>query len=137
MNLHDEFINEWRNDAAMGDDLFDEARRIPILHAKWLDKYLSIQLIRKEKEYKYNQLYLRKHSYYMGREETAPDDSIIKTEVPLYIKGDEEVIKSLAILDYYEKIENTLKEIINNINNRSFQIKNAIDWMKYAKGLDG
>lgn len=136
MNLHNDFINEWRNDAVMSDDLFDEARRIPILHAKWMEKYLRIQLIKKEKEYKHNQLYLKKHSFYMGREETAPDDRIIKTEVPLYIKGDEEVIKSQAVLDYYEKLENTLKEIINNINNRSFQIKNAIDWAKYTKGLD-
>jgi len=136
MNLHDKFINEWREDAAMGDDLFEEARRIPILHAKWLEKYLKIQLLKKEKEYAHNQLYLQKYSFYMGREETAPDDRIIKTEVPIYIKGDQEVINSLAIVDYYDKLENTLKEIINNINNRSFQIKNAIDWMKYAKGLD-
>ena len=99
MNLHNDFLNEWRSDAVMGDDLFDEARRIPILHAKWMEKYLKIQLIKKEKEYKHNQLYLRKHSFYMGREETAPDDRIIKTEVPLYIKGDEEVIKSQAVLD--------------------------------------
>ena len=49
MNLHDDILNEWRSDAVMGDDLFDEARRIPILHAKWLDKYLKIQLIKKEK----------------------------------------------------------------------------------------
>ena len=45
MNLHNDFLNEWRNDAVMGDDLFDEARRIPILHSKWMEKYLKIQLI--------------------------------------------------------------------------------------------
>ena len=49
MNLHNDFLNEWRSDAVMGDDLFDEARRIPILHAKWMEKYLKIQLIKKEK----------------------------------------------------------------------------------------
>ena len=47
MNLHNDFLNEWRNDAVMGDDLFDEARRIPILHSKWMEKYLKIQLINK------------------------------------------------------------------------------------------
>ena len=72
----------------------------------------------------------------MGREETAPEDRIIKTEVPVYIKGDLEYIKSQATLDLYEKLENTLKEILNNINNRSFQIKNAIDWLKYSRGID-
>lgn len=136
MNLYEKFLDEWREDAVMGDDLFDEARKIPILHSKWLDKYLKIQLLKKEKEYEYNRLYLRKYSYYMGREETCPDDKIIKTEVPIYMKGDEDIIKSQAVLDLYDKIESTLKEILNNINNRSFQIKNAIDWLRYSRGID-
>jgi|TARA_B100000073_G_scaffold302808_1_gene270479 hypothetical protein len=136
MNLYQDFLDQWHEDSVMGDDLCEEARRIPILHSKWLDKYLKIQLIKKEKEYNHNRLYLQKYSYYMGREETAPEDRIIKTEVPVYIKGDLEYIKSQATLDLYEKLENTLKEILNNINNRSFQIKNAIDWLKYSRGID-
>jgi|TARA_Y100000287_G_scaffold186101_1_gene191840 hypothetical protein len=136
MNLYQDFLDQWHEDSVMGDDLCEEARRIPILHSKWLDKYLKIQLIKKEKEYDHNRLYLQKYSYYMGREETAPEDRIIKTEVPVYIKGDLEYIKSQATLDLYEKLENTLKEILNNINNRSFQIKNAIDWLKYSRGID-
>ena len=59
-----------------------------------------------------------------------------KTEVPIYMKGDEDIIKSQAVLDLYDKIESTLKEILNNINNRSFQIKNAIDWLRYSRGID-
>ena len=136
MNLYEKFLDEWREDAVMGDDLFDEARKIPILHSKWLDKYLKIQLLKKEKEYESNRLYLRTYSYYMGREETCPDDKIIKTEVPIYMKGDEDIIRSQAVLDLYDKIESTLKEILNNINNRSFQIKNAIDWLRYSRGID-
>ena len=52
------------------------------------------------------------------------------------MKGDEDIIKSQAVLDLYDKIESTLKEILNNINNRSFQIKNAIDWLRYSRGID-
>jgi hypothetical protein len=136
MNLYQQFIDEWHEDSVMGDDLGEEARRIPFLHSKWLDKYLRIQLLKKEKEYEYNRLYLQKYSFYMGREETAPDDKIIKTEVPIYIKGDPEIIKAQAVLDLYDKIEGALKDILNNINNRSFQIKNAIDWLRYSRGID-
>ena len=136
MSLHQQLIDEWHSDCVMDDDLFEEARRIPILHAKWLDKYLRIQLLRKEKEYDYNSLYRQKYSFYMGREETAPDEKIIKTEVPIYIKGDPDVIKAQATLDLYEKLEEALKQILNNINNRSFQIKNAIDWLRYSRGID-
>ena len=27
MNLYEKFLDEWREDAVMGDDLFDEARK--------------------------------------------------------------------------------------------------------------
>jgi len=136
MNLHQQIIEEWRSDADLGEDLFDAARSIPILHSKWIDKYLRVQLLRKEKEYEYSRLYKKKYSYYMGREEIAPDEKIMKTEVQTYINGDEDIIKVRAIADYYEKLEGTLKEILNNINNRSFQIKNAIDWLRYSRGID-
>lgn len=136
MNLHQQIIEEWRADADLGEDLFEAARNIPILHSKWIDKYLRVQLLKKEKEYEYDRLYKQKYSFYMGREETAPDEKIMKTEVQTYIKGDEEIIKVRAMADYYEKLEGTLKEILNNINNRSFQIKNAIDWLRYSRGID-
>lgn len=136
MTLQQQFIDEWREDAVMNDDLFDEARRIPILHAKWLDKYLRIQLLKKEKEYEYNILYKNKYHYFMGREEIAPDAKIMKNEVPIYLNADEEIIKAKALLDLYDKLEETLKSVLNNINNRSFQIKNAIDWLRYSKGID-
>ena len=129
-------IDRWvAQRCVMDDDLFEEARRIPVLHAKWLDKYLRVQVLRKEKEYDYNCLYRQKYSFYMGREETAPDEKIIKTEVPIYIKGDPDIIKAQATMDISEKLEDALNNS-NNINNRSFQIKNAIDWLRYSRGID-
>ena len=136
MSLQQQIIDEWREDADMGDDLFDAARNIPILHSKWIDKYLRIQLLKKEKEYEYKKVYKQKYSYYMGREEYAPEEKIMKTEVQIYIYADEEIIKLKAMVDLYDKLESTLKEILNNINNRSFQIKNAIDWLRYSRGID-
>ena len=129
MSLQNQIIDEWRIDADMGDDLFEAARNIPILHSR-------IQLLKKEKEYEYNRIYKQKYSYYMGREEDAPDEKIMKTEVQIYINADDEIIRLRAMVDLYEKLEGTVKEILNNINNRSFQIKNAIDWLRYSRGID-
>jgi hypothetical protein len=136
MSLHEKIIEEWRVDAEMNDDLFEEARRIPILHAKWLDKYLRVQLLKEEKDLNYKIKYREIYNYYMGRDESAPEDRILKSEVSIYVDSDPSVTEAKASLKYYEKLESVLKEILNNINNRSFQIKNAIDWKKYAKGLD-
>ena len=136
MSLQQQIMEEWREDADMGDDLFEAARSIPILHSNWIDKYLRVQLLKKEKEYEYKRIYKQKYSYYMGREEDAPDEKIMKTEVQIYIDADDEIIKLRAMVDLYDKLEGTVKEILNNINNRSFQIKNAIDWLRYSRGID-
>ena len=136
MNLNEKFMSEWREDAEMADDLMDEARKIPILHCKWLDKYQKMVLMKKEAQYAFQKLYKEKYSFNMGREEECPDVKIMKNEVPIYLNADVELNKAQGRLDLYDTYEKTLKEILNNINNRSFQIKNAIDWLRYSRGID-
>lgn len=136
MNLNEKFMSEWREDAEMADDLMDEARKIPMLHCKWLDKYQKMVLMKKEALYAFQMLYKEKYSFYMGREEECPDVKIMKNEVPIYLNADVELNKAQGRLDLYDTYEKTLKEILNNINNRSFQIKNAIDWLRYSRGID-
>ena len=136
MNLNEKFMSEWREDAEMADDLKDEARKIPMLHCKWLDKYQKMVLMKKEALYAFQMLYKEKYSFYMGREDECPDVKIMKNEVPIYLNADVELNKAQGRLDLYDTYEKTLKEILNNINNRSFQIKNAIDWLRYSRGID-
>ena len=37
-------------------------------------------------------------------------------------------------MDYYQVMLNYLDSILKNINNRTFQIKNAIEWQKFIRG---
>ena len=136
MNFIEKLMSEWREDAEMADDLMDEARRIPLLHCKWLDKYQRMVLMKKEALYDFQMLYKEKYSFYMGREEECPDVKIMKNEVPIYLNADKQLNQAQGKLDLYDTYEKTLKEILNNINNRSFQIKNAIDWLRYSRGID-
>ena len=136
MNFNEKLMSDWREDAEMADDLMDEARKIPMLHCKWLDKYQKMVLMKKEALYAFQMLYKEKYSFYMGREEECPDVKIMKNEVPIYLNADVELNKAQGRLDLYDTYEKTLKEILNNINNRSFQIKNAIDWLRYSRGID-
>jgi len=62
MNLNEKFMSEWREDAEMSDDLFDDARKIPILHCKWLDKYQRMVLMKKEAQYAFQKLYKEKYN---------------------------------------------------------------------------
>lgn len=134
--MNNEFLDEWREDAAMLEDLNEESRRIPSLHAKWLEKFHRYKLLKNRAQYTFQKLYKEKYHYLMGRDEECPDIKIMKNEVPIYLNADEELNKAQGRLDLYDTYEKTLKEILNNINNRSFQIKNAIDWLRYSRGID-
>ena len=60
---------------------------------------------------------------------------ILKTDLPQYIGSDGDIIKMNQKIAYQkEKIE-FLESVIRTINNRGFQIKNAIDWEKFKVGI--
>jgi hypothetical protein len=59
---------------------------------------------------------------------------ILKTDIPMYIDADRELIKlSLKIGIQQEKIE-LLESIIKSLNNRGYNIKAAIEWIRFTNG---
>ena len=64
-----------------------------------------------------------------------PIGKVLKSDANTYIDVDKEVIEqTLKIGIQHEKIE-LLESIIKSIMNRGFQIKNAIDFMKWQSGF--
>jgi len=88
-------------------------------------------------------MYLAKHEYYAGKmseEELKErgwepfDKLLLKTETEMYMQSDKEIIQTnIKIVNQKEKMS-LLEEIIKNLNQRNFQIKNAIDYMKLTGG---
>ena len=48
--------------------------------------------------------------------------------------ADEDLIKQLSKIDYYQVMITYLDSILKNINNRTYQIKNAIEWQQFIRG---
>ena len=48
---------------------------------------------------------------------------------------DEEIRELKGKIDYYETVVEYLQEVVKSISNRSFQIKNAIEWRKFEAGV--
>lgn len=120
----------------------DEASlAIPYLHSKWYNLFVEELRILRNIDIEYNILLKEKTEYYLGK---ASDDvyiqqplhlKILKQEVDIYLKADSDLIaveskKSLQKI----KVE-TIENFIKNINNRSFMIKNAIDFRKFVNGI--
>ena len=63
------------------------------------------------------------------------DHRLLKQDLPRYIEGDADLIAMLIKIDYQQEKVNYLKAIIASINNRSFNINNAIKWRQFINGI--
>ena len=56
-------------------------------------------------------------------------------EIKMFINADDDVCKLEYKITYLTTMLNYIESILKQINNRGFQIKNAIDWEKFQAGF--
>ena len=52
----------------------------------------------------------------------------------VYLESDDEIINLEAKIKYLDQMLYFLDQVMKQISNRGFQIKNAIDWEKFVNG---
>ena len=142
MNL--EQIQEmWQKDSVIDpDNLHDESLKIPQLHSKYYTIYNTITLLREKARESYNRIRLERHNYYTGKapaetyvEEPFPYKVREKDAIQRHMDADEKMSAIKMKIKYYEVILKFLEEIIRNVSNRTYQIKNAIEWQQFQSGF--
>lgn len=135
----------WDQDSKIDStNLHTESLKIPQLHNKYSKIYVSekLTLLKYEQELK-KLIHEKKEFLIFGpTEETEergwklpPRGKIIKNEADSFVEADSDVVElSLKIGLQKEKVQ-FLESIIRTINNRSFQIKNALEWLKFTNGI--
>lgn len=140
----DEILEWWSTDCNVDrTELGDESLKIPKLHAKYLRVFTEERLLLRKMEEERKELVKLKHDYYRG---ILPEEdlkangwepfrlSIIKSDVPMHLEADQDIIKfNLRIAVQQEKVD-TLESIIKSISNRGYLIKAAIDYEKFKVG---
>jgi hypothetical protein len=143
MNL--EQIQEmWERDSQIDpDNLHDESLKIPQLHSKYYTLYNTITLLREKARESYNRVRLERYNYYTGKapaevyvEEPFPYKVRDKEALQRYLDADERLNKVDLKIRYYDVELKFLEDIIKTISNRTFQIKNAIEWNKFQAGYN-
>ena len=143
MNL--EKIQEmWLKDSVIDpDNLHDESLKIPQLHCKYYTLYNTITLLREKARESYNKTRLERYNYYTGKapaevyvEEPFPYKVREKDAIQRHIEADEKLNAIDLKVKYYDVMLKFLEEIIRNVSNRTFQIKNAIEWNKFQSGFN-
>ena len=142
MNL--ESIQEmWKKDSVIDGDLYcEESTKIPQLHMKYMEFHNTFSLMKKEKELDMKRLIKEKWLYYKGKAPSSvykemPFDFKLTTkeEINMFIESDADIMKLQYRIDYIEQTLLYLDSVLRMINNRNFQIKNAIDWEKFKNGF--
>ena len=93
-----------------------------------MDALESFYLHTKKEQYKNNPEDLEE----IGR---APwPNKVLKQDLRYHIESDKEMIVMNTKIAYQEELVDVCQEMIKNINNRGFVIKNSIDFMRFTMG---
>ena len=133
----------WEQDSKMdSNNLHTESLNIPILHAKYYNLYNTIFLLKKKAEQQRKNVRHERYEYYSGKsnpeiyvENPFPKKVRDKDALQKYMDAEEKLSNICLKIDYYDTMINYLESILKVILNRTYQIKNAIEFMKFNAGL--
>lgn len=140
----EEVFAEWHKDSKIDSAALDsEALKIPSLHQKYLEIFSKENLRLRKLRGEFKQCELAKFEYYSGKMDEAEledrgwkqfNHRLLKTDIPRYLEGDKDLIDlALKVGIQNEKVD-ALKSILSNVNNRSFNISNAVKWNIFING---
>ena len=110
--------------------------------AKYFQIYNTIFLLRKKAEQQRKNIRHERYEYFSGK---ADPDVYIQNPFPKkirdkdtmtkYLDADEKLSNSSLKIEYYDTMLTYLESILKVIQNRTYQIKNAIEFMRFNAGM--
>ncbi len=144
MNFNLDYIQEmWEKDSKIDpDNLHEESIKIPSLHAKYHQLHNTITLLYKKAEQQKRNIRHQKYEYFSGKadpeiylENPFPKKIRDKETMQKYLETDEKVSEISLKVEYYIVMLNYIESILKQLSNRTYQIKNSIDWHRFQAGF--
>ena len=111
------------------------------IKANYLDYKSRYELLLYKAKGDYKRMYREKWEYYGGKADakiyaTKPFDlKVLKTDLAVYISADEDIMNAENKIGYLETVIDYIKGVIKSVDNRGWDIKNAIEWRKFEAGV--
>lgn len=142
----DDVLVMWEADSAIDDNHLGEASTATAkLHAKYIKILIDAKLRKSKLDIDYNNLRKLKFRYYRGemtRGELAElgweqwqYNKPLKAEMDEFLKGDEDLAKIQARVEYIDTFIYALESIMQQIKQRDFQLSNGIKWKQFLAGM--
>lgn len=125
-------------------ELGEESLKISQLHSKYFKLYSSERLLLKKLDKDYKELYKTKFEYYNGvlsHDELKQQGwepfslKVLKSDLHIYLDSDRDITNFQLKIDMQKEKIDFLENIIKSLNTRGYQIKSAIDWIKFTAGV--
>ena len=133
----------WKTDSKLDEEQHDnDSLAIPQLHMKYMEFHNQYSLMKKDRDIEMKRLIKEKWLYYKGKAPSSvykkmPFDLKLTTkeEISMFIEADEDIGKLKYKIEYIDQVIFFLDGVLRMINNRTYHIKNAIEWKKFQSGF--
>lgn len=143
METLEQILNKWEKDAVMDQtEPSKELLRVPILHQAYLKTLTQHRIASKKAHFDYLRMRKVKWEYYTGKMSKEELDEYgweqfqfaLKSDITTYLEADKDLIKLLEKKVYHEETVSVVESIMNELKQRTWQLKEFINWEKFVSG---
>ena len=139
----DKIQSMWQEDCKIDiDNMHEESIKIPQLHSKYHEILNNLILLRTNAQKIQKSVRHQRYEYYSGKadpevyeKEPFPKKVRDKDALMRYMDADERLTEANLKVEYYNVMINYIESILKQISNRTYQIKNSIEWHKFQAGF--
>ena len=139
----DKIQSRWQEDCKIDfDNMHEESIKVPQLHSKYHEILNNLILLRTKAQKIQKSVRHERYEYYSGKadpevyeKEPFPKKVRDKEALIRYMDADDRVSDANLKVEYYDVMINYTESILKQISNRTYQIKNSIEWHKFQAGF--
>ena len=139
----DKIQSMWQEDCKIDiDNMHEESIKVPQLHSKYHEILNNLILLRTKAQKIQKNVRHERYEYYSGKadpevyeKEPFPKKVRDKDALIRYMDADDRVSDANLKVEYYDVMINYTESILKQISNRTYQIKNSIEWHKFQAGF--
>ena len=139
----DKIQSMWQEDCKIDiDNMHEESIKVPQLHSKYHEILNNLILLRTKAQKIQKSVRHERYEYYSGKadpdvyeKEPFPKKVRDKDALIRYMDADDRVSEANLKVEYYDVMINYTESILKQISNRTYQIKNSIEWHKFQAGF--
>ncbi len=139
----DKIQSMWQEDCKIDiDNMHEESIKVPQLHSKYYEILNNLILLRTKAQKIQKSVRHERYEYYSGKadpevyeKEPFPKKVRDKDALIRYMDADDRVSDANLKVEYYDVMINYTESILKQISNRTYQIKNSIEWHKFQAGF--